>query len=69
MGRFPCAPWAKDERLKPPRPLRWQFLLLFVGLLVPTLLFVGVRWLVAGSEAAILLPTLTRRPATGRCRP
>jgi signal transduction histidine kinase len=37
--------------LKPPRPLRWQFLTLFVGLLVPTLLFVGVLlWRFAASE-------------------
>ena len=37
--------------MTPPRPLRWQFLTLFVGLLVPTLLFVGVLlWRFAASE-------------------
>ncbi|WP_244478968.1 ATP-binding protein [Methylobacterium sp. Leaf106] len=37
--------------MKPPRPLRWQFLTLFVGLLVPTLLFVGILlWRFAASE-------------------
>ncbi|WP_244480009.1 ATP-binding protein [Methylobacterium sp. Leaf94] len=37
--------------MRPPRPLRWQFLTLFVGLLVPTLLFVGVLlWRFAASE-------------------
>ena len=37
--------------MTPPRPLRWQFLTLFVGLLIPTLLFVGVLlWRFAASE-------------------
>ena len=37
--------------MKPPRPLQWQFLTLFVGLLVPTLLCVGVLlWRFAASE-------------------
>ncbi|MGU3362280.1 ATP-binding protein [Methylobacterium sp. M6A4_1b] len=37
--------------MRSPRPLRWQFLILFVGLLVPILLFVGVLlWRFAASE-------------------
>jgi len=50
-GPIPFASWVRDKPLRHPRRLRWQFLILFLGLLVPTLLFVGILlWRIAASE-------------------